>query len=525
MFKIFVGLIMFVGFLYVGSMMVDPDLGWHLKVGEEILTNRSVPHFDDYSWTMSGFEWIDHEWPVDAWLAYMYSHNLWWVVVLVVTFFATIPFFVWIWRSHNLAQVWMVILAAISEIPFIGVRPQTISFLLFFVVFELLRKEKLVVLPIIFLIWANLHAGFFAGLVLFGLFIFGNILKRSNANLDPRLREDDRESSGDDGRGGRNDRSIIVFIVSIAVTIINPYGWKLYKEIFTVIFSSETMRYIAEWQPIFSKIDFSIMLFMAIILAMIWHFYRKYDKHLLFIVLLFITMAVKSARNWPLFLIVSMPVVSLGMDFVKNEIMAARNKRPVDKKTRKIFIFFSIAAFIFIIGFLGYRLYNYESMKFPEKASVFLSDKIKSGQWQDVKLLNTYGWGGYLINNAPNAKVFIDGRMPHWVDKNGNSAMKDYIKIFYSKNSDDREEVFARRGIEVVLIENKSSAPPEKSFLEDNLPDYFKKIKQFLRSKKSIIRVNEILNGKSAKNLKEALSANGWIIEYEDEIAVILRRQ
>lgn len=526
--KIFIGIFLFFGFLYIAGNMEDPDLGWHLRVGEKILVDKTVPHFDEYSWTMLGFEWVNHEWSVDALLALMDSYNLWFVTIFLFAIFAFAPFAIWIKRSDNFAHLLVVILAATSIISFVGVRPQIISFLLFFIVFEILyrlnlnnnnkntdcfvprndrnkNKFMMFLLSLIFLIWANLHAGFFAGLIIFGLFIVSKkwILKDSSPIL----------------------RMTTLFIFSSIATFINPYGWKLYKEIFTVILSSDTMRYIAEWLPIFSKFNFILILYLGIFFALILIFRKKYQPVYLLIPAFFALAAVKSARNWPMFLVVSMPVLFSGIDFVKEEIKAAQNKKPLNRKTRMILRNISIVAFVFIIIFFGYRLYKYDAMEFPDKATEFLNDKIESGQWQDVKLLNTYGWGGYLINNAPNTKVFIDGRMPHWVDENGDSAMKDYIKIFYSKNTEDWKEVFSRRGIEVVLIENKNNTSPKKSFLEDNFPDYFEKIKQFLRSKKSIMRANEILNGKSAINLKDTLLANGWAIEYEDEVTVILRRQ
>lgn len=503
--KIFIGILLFFGFLYVTGNMKDPDFGWHLEVGEEMLISGQLPHFDEYSWTMPGFEWVDHEWSVDAWLVLMYGHNLWWLAILLFAFFAAVPFFVWIWRSRNLAQVWMAVLAAISIMPFIGVRPQIISFLLFFIVFELLRKGRLFLLPLIFLIWANLHAGFFAGLIIFGLFVVFTKWASKDSSLTLKM--------------------TAVFFLSFTATFINPYGWKLYKEIFTVVFSSDTTQYIAEWLPIFSKFDFIWIVYLGIFFALILLFRKKYQLINLLIPTFFALAAIKSARNWPMFLIPSIPILFAGIDFVKEEIKLAQDKKPLNRKMRMILRDISIVSFVFVIIFFGYRLYKYDAMEFPDKATEFLNDKIESGQWQDVKLLNTYGWGGYLINNAPNTKVFIDGRMPHWADENGNSAMKDYIKIFYSKKSDEWKEVFSRRDINVVLIENKNNTSLKKSFLEDNLPDYFEKIKQFLRSKKSIMRANEILNGKSAINLKETLLVNGWTIEYEDEVAVILRRQ
>ena len=41
---------------------LDPDLGWHLKVGEEIIQEKSVPSLEHYDYTLVGKKWVDHEW-------------------------------------------------------------------------------------------------------------------------------------------------------------------------------------------------------------------------------------------------------------------------------------------------------------------------------------------------------------------------------------------------------------------------------------------------------------------------------
>jgi len=45
-----------------------------------------------------------------------------------------------------------------------------------------------------------------------------------------------------------------------------------------------------------------------------------------------------------------------------------------------------------------------------------------------VKVFNTYHWGGYLIYTYPNAKVFVDGRMPAWINEDGESPYKVFIE-------------------------------------------------------------------------------------------------
>ena len=56
-----VGLIVVTVFT-IANRFNDPDLWWHLKVGETIWNTRSIPSADAYSFTVHGHPWMDHEW-------------------------------------------------------------------------------------------------------------------------------------------------------------------------------------------------------------------------------------------------------------------------------------------------------------------------------------------------------------------------------------------------------------------------------------------------------------------------------
>jgi len=44
-----------------------------------------------------------------------------------------------------------------------------------------------------------------------------------------------------------------------------------------------------------------------------------------------------------------------------------------------------------------------------------------------------YEWGGFLIWQKPAVKVFVDGRMPAWRDKNGKSPYQVYLEIIQAQ--------------------------------------------------------------------------------------------
>lgn len=58
-----------------GSLWIaDPDIFWHLKVGEWIVTHRAIPRTDIYAWSVFGQPWTAHQW---LWEVLIYSlHRL-----------------------------------------------------------------------------------------------------------------------------------------------------------------------------------------------------------------------------------------------------------------------------------------------------------------------------------------------------------------------------------------------------------------------------------------------------------------
>lgn len=49
------------------------DIWWHLKVGQDILENKSWPSPDQYSYIASGREWVVHSWLADCFFYLVYQ--------------------------------------------------------------------------------------------------------------------------------------------------------------------------------------------------------------------------------------------------------------------------------------------------------------------------------------------------------------------------------------------------------------------------------------------------------------------
>ncbi len=81
---------------------------------------------------------------------------------------------------------------------------------------------------------------------------------------------------------------------------------------------------------------------------------------------------------------------------------------------------------------------------FPVDAVAYLNAEQPDGQ-----MFNNYNWGGYLMMNAPQYPVYIDGRTDLYTD-----LVYEYIEILTT--DDGWQDRLAARAVNLVLIETGS---------------------------------------------------------------------
>lgn len=502
--KIAVFLFILGAFLYINVSSVDPDLGWHVRTGERIVETTAVPRLDEFSHTMPGQRWVDHEWLQDAGLWWLKSHGLWWLAVLVFALIAALPFGVWLLRSREPMEVLFILLAAFLTSKLAGVRPQLVSFLFFFIAFEMLssyfstrtkRFARGAGLIVLFWLWANLHAGFAAGLLLWLVYL--------GAHRAERLWR------GESLAGFWSDFALLT--AAGGITLVNPYGWELHYEVWRTLTSFETGRYILEWQPALSVFDPSALLwlFLGAFLFLFGRYWRRLDLASLAVTLVFFAAFLKSARLAPLFFVTALPVAAQGVQALGREVRLIREAQPLTRRERGVLKGIGAGLFLIVFGFFGWAAFSRPAAVFPEKAVTFVREHMRLA---GGRLLNEYGWGGYLIEQAPEIKVFIDGRMPHWQGEQGQSAMQDYVAIFYGKDDEAAKEALGRRAVTTVFIRN------EKRAAQKEIRDARSAVEKFF------IRIGRALAKNPKRDVKTFLTGRGWRVLYEDELAAVLEK-
>ncbi|NTW22492.1 hypothetical protein HGA34_03025 [Candidatus Falkowbacteria bacterium] len=445
---------------------LDNDFGWHLLAGKEILKNGQVPQVADYSHTLPGAAWVDHEWLIDAVTYFLYD-RLGYITVSI--FFAAIilAVFIILYRRQfarlEKSVFWFFALGFLAYFAArhsLGVRMQEVTLLGLLLELSVIdnfqksrRSKDLYWLVPLFLIWANLHAGFLVGLaLLLGYFVL-------MALLDFGRRWQDRLKFIDFSQTLPLER-VRVFglwaVLAAASTLVNPYGWKMYDFFFS-FGNTYYLTAISEWMPFYFfpqqplVVLYLCLVATALILVLVKVINRsrgfKIDLWWLSLVLLFWVMSLKSRRHTPLLAVVSLPWL---VDIFSKEFVVANVRQWLVSKRARIIIgtgsavFFSLAAFCFTKVSFTNSPFDYYCGYFPCAAVA----ELKSSVPAPARVLNDFNWGGYLLWQWPGLPLFVDGRQPqHGYEDH--TILEEYHRFFKEGEAD---KYLKKHRIDMVML-------------------------------------------------------------------------
>lgn len=158
------------------TVMLNSDLWFHLAAGRLIVDERAIPRTDSWSFTAAGQPWHNHEWLSDVifevWArAFGVNALVYWQWALIVASFL-ILFRVLARLSGSFP--WSFLLTALAVVvaaPFFDTRPHLYSLFFYAILLQqmLLRPSPSRMLPLLFVLWINLHGGAVFGLIVLTL--------------------------------------------------------------------------------------------------------------------------------------------------------------------------------------------------------------------------------------------------------------------------------------------------------------------------------------------------------------------
>ncbi len=428
----------------------DPDFGWHIRTGERIITTHSIPRTDWFSYTLPNYNWVDHEWSQDV-IVYTFwkfggllGVQLWYAVLASILIFLLLPRLATTILPKEISGVLAFLTAGLLTSTVFW-RPQIITIIFFTLTLVLFKKIKkandprlaLWFMPLFFF-WANLHGGFAIGVCLVAWILFVeyfkyDFLEHNKENQFVRRDETLTKKTW--------FASLKWFLISIPLTFLNPYGWRIYEEAIRTIHAPIAKQIITEWLPtqISSPLGALIIIFTIFLIALFTLREDRPDLTNLTLIILFLIIGLSSYRHAIFFIIVCIP-----------ELTRIRITLPQAKV--KTFGTILLATCVIILAqtkpnFFGSSLQNTNtSLSYPANALTFLN-----GRQEHARIFNSYGWGGYIILENPNTKTFIDGRMAHWQTDNNKSLLKIYDNT--SKMRPGWQKTLEEYDVNLVLVQ------------------------------------------------------------------------
>lgn len=388
--------------------VLDLDVWWHLSVGDWIVQHGAFPHTGILSRTAANRPWMAYSWGYEVLLSRSYE----WLGFLGMAIFGTALTIVvaigLFWMLHQLSGrfwvAWTLSVLIYSAFLFnIMPRPVFFTMLLFSITLTLILKsqrsghvESLYWLPLIFMIWANLHIQFIYGLFALGLFAGINLLQRLAMSV--------RQYPGILLTPTLPLAPLFAVLACCGLaSCVGPYSFHVYEVVFGYSTSKIFYTMISELQALsFLGVSHFLELLIAAgaYFALGWQ--KKVDPFKLALLLVASVFAFRTTRDAWFICITAAAVIA---DFpVSQEERDQRIKLP-----ELAGVTVAVALFLLLIArntdFNERGLDRTISSQFPVDAVNFLRRNPVGGP-----LFNSFDWGGFLIFYMPQYPVAIDGR-------------------------------------------------------------------------------------------------------------------
>jgi hypothetical protein len=407
--------------------VLDLDVWWHLSVGDWIVQHGAFPHTGVLSRTAANRPWMAYSWGYEVLLSRSYA----WLGFLGMAIFGTVLTIVvaiglfWMLRqlSGRFWVAWTLSILIYSAFLFnIMPRPVFFTMLLYSITLTLILKSQrsghvgsLYWLPLIFMIWANLHIQFIYGLFVVGLFAGINLLQRlaisvrkyADVLLTPKL---------------PLAPLFAVLACCGLASCVGPYSFHVYRVVFGYSTSKIFYTMISELQALsFLGVSHFLELLIAAgaYFALGWQ--KKVDPFKLALLLVASIFAFRTTRDAWFMCITAAAIIA---DFpVSQEERSERISMPELAGVTAV-----VVLFLLLIArntdFNERGLDRTISSQFPVDAVNFLRRNPVGGP-----LFNSFDWGGFLIFYMPQYPVAIDGR--------GDLYGDDRYAQFYATESAD----------------------------------------------------------------------------------------
>ncbi len=453
-------------YLWIPNTVEDPDIWWHLRDAEFLISTHSFLTHDFYSFTALGSPWMNHEWlselPFYCGWRLFGDRGIYLVTVAAIEAILLGVFYLAYRKSASIsaAMIVAVLAAVISTVSF---GPRTLLFGWVCLVLELLLLDRLLsderyvwTLPILFCFWVNLHGSWVIGMVILAMFTVCAKLPFEAGSLQLAVRP-----------ALPTKRLLAWGCLSFGALFVNPYGWRLVAYPFDLAFRQKlNIANVEEWKTLDfhsprGKI-FLVSLGLLFVLQLLKR--TRWTLYELALVLIGVYAAATYSRFLFLGAILIMPILAKYLPINSNG-KGARNAG-----------WMGLLVLLAMVPVIKKRFPTETSMRAAEKNYPLKALPFLQRMQPDGRVFNEFIWGGFLEWNVRQLPVFLDSRVDIF---EYNGTFRDYLDVIRLK---DTLAILDRQQIRYVLFEREA---PLTYFLEHS---------------------------------------GGWKVNYQDETTILLER-
>jgi hypothetical protein len=384
-------------FVVIGTLAclapTQSDTWWLLRAGRETFATHHVSLADTYSSTATGLFWPNHEWLTEVIFYALYAIGR---MPLVTLFCAAVILGTWglSWSLTEGAFEIRFLVFAVCLVPSAeswAIRPQVFSMALFMLTTVLVLRDRLAWLPIVMLVWTNLHGAVALGLAAVIAALCADVVIRRRIRWP----------------------MVLTAIACVLVTFISPLGARLWSFI-PASMERSRINQLIEWQA--PGASPGLWPFWGVAAALpiatvLWR--RRLDERTLKLVAIafaILPLALTSIRNVAVFLLAAVPAITA----------LARPRDRVERIRKAAGEHVAVNAGILCAAVLAGAAVVVLAWLAPAPSLGWHPigpPAIQAIASCGRPLYNTYGDGGVLIWFVPEQKVFIDNRQdPYPID-------------------------------------------------------------------------------------------------------------
>jgi hypothetical protein len=370
---------------------VHNDTWWHLRYGQEMSRSGGFAQVDVFSFTAFGQRFPNHEWLGERFLYGCFALGGLPGVTAACAAIITVGW--WLsWRMMRGAltdRVLIFVAALMASTSIWSIRPQVFTILLLPLTATLVSADVLWPVPLLTLVWANLHGGVLVGLVTLAA-----------ATVVQAMAQ----------RGRLPARHLATLAASLAATCVTPLGLQYWPEILASLRRSRANG-IIEWRPPQMTADYLIfwggaVFFLWLALTRWRRLEASADRMQVGGALALLGPATQAIRNIPTFAILGAPAVSrlVAADVSHTRPTQSRPHNARAGAMRLTAVVLAIATASFGIARAWSQPWSRLGWKPMSPAAGAAVDTCRS------PIYNEYGDGGPLIWFARQNRVFLDSR-------------------------------------------------------------------------------------------------------------------